>query len=56
MRVAVLGLGAIGTLVARTLDGRVALTCVDRTKAPLNGQVSTRTKFSTSPSASSSPR
>jgi 2-dehydropantoate 2-reductase len=41
MRVAVLGLGAIGTLVARTLDGRVALTCVDRTKAPLNGQVET---------------
>ena len=37
MRVAVLGLGAIGTLVARTLDGRVALTRVDRTKAPLDG-------------------
>jgi 2-dehydropantoate 2-reductase len=41
MRVAVLGLGAIGTLVARTLDGRVALACVDRTKAPLNGHVET---------------
>ena len=41
MRVAVLGLGAIGTLVARTLDGRVALSCVDRTKAPLNGNVET---------------
>ena len=39
MRVAVLGLGAIGTLVARTLDGRVPVTCVDRTKAPLNGTV-----------------
>ena len=37
MRVAVLGLGAIGTLVARTLDGRVAVTGLDRTKAPLNG-------------------
>ena len=39
MRVAVLGLGAIGTLVSRTLDGRVALTRVDRTKAPLNGSI-----------------
>jgi 2-dehydropantoate 2-reductase len=39
MRVAILGLGAIGTLVSRTLDGRVALTCVDRTKAPLNGNI-----------------
>src|SRR5258706_435951 len=39
MRVAILGLGAIGTLVSRTLDGRVQLTCVDRTKAPLNGNV-----------------
>src|SRR5437762_4512633 len=35
MRVAVLGLGAIGTLVTRTLDGRVAVTRIDRTKAPL---------------------
>lgn len=39
MRVAVLGLGAIGTLVARTLDGRVQVTRVDRTKAPLDGIV-----------------
>jgi 2-dehydropantoate 2-reductase len=39
MRVAVLGLGAIGTLVTRTLAGRVPLECVDRTKAPLNGKV-----------------
>ena len=39
MRVAILRLGAIGTLVSRTLDGRVSLTCVDRTKAPLNGGV-----------------
>ena len=35
MRVAVLGLGAIGTLVTRTLDGRVPVTRIDRTKAPL---------------------
>ena len=41
MRVAVLGLGAIGTLVSRTLDGRVPLTRVDRTKAPLNGSSET---------------
>src|SRR5258708_713502 len=39
MRVAVLGLGAIGTLVTRTLAGRVPLLCVDRTKAPLNGSI-----------------
>jgi 2-dehydropantoate 2-reductase len=38
MRVAVLGLGAIGTLVSRTLDGRLPVLCVDRTKAPLNGR------------------
>jgi 2-dehydropantoate 2-reductase len=38
MRVAVLGLGAIGTLVARTLEGHVEVTCVDRTKAPLGGR------------------
>lgn len=37
MRVAVLGLGAIGTLVSRTLDGHVSLTRIDRTKAPLIG-------------------
>ena len=36
MRVAVLGLGAIGTLVTRTLDGHASVVCVDRTKAPLN--------------------
>src|SRR5438874_12390822 len=35
MRVAVLGLGAIGTLVTRTLDGRLPVTRIDRTKAPL---------------------
>ncbi|MDP9320858.1 MAG: 2-dehydropantoate 2-reductase, partial [Chloroflexota bacterium] len=37
MRVAVLGLGAIGTLVARTLDGHVPVMCIDRTTAPLDG-------------------
>ena len=40
MKVAVLGIGAIGTLVCRTLDGRVPLLRVDRTKAPLeNGTI-----------------
>ena len=39
MRVAVLGLGAIGTLVSRTLEGRVPVVRVDRTKAPLNGSI-----------------
>ena len=39
MRVAVLGLGAVGTLVARTLEGHVSLARVDRTKAPLNGSI-----------------
>ncbi len=37
MRVAVLGQGAIGTLVSRTLDGRVPVLRIDRTKAPLDG-------------------
>jgi 2-dehydropantoate 2-reductase len=37
MRVAVLGLGAIGTLVSRTLEGRVPVLRIDRTKAPLDG-------------------
>jgi 2-dehydropantoate 2-reductase len=37
MRVAVLGLGAIGTLVTRTLEGRVPILPIDRTKAPLDG-------------------
>jgi len=35
MRVAILGQGAIGTLVSRTLDGQVPVMRVDRTKAPL---------------------
>lgn len=39
MRVAVLGQGAIGTLVSRTLDGRVGLLRVDRTTAPLDGSI-----------------
>jgi 2-dehydropantoate 2-reductase len=39
MRVAVLGLGAIGTLVSRTLDGHVPVMRVDRTTAPLNGSI-----------------
>src|SRR5258708_26790752 len=39
MRVAVLGLGAIGRLVRRRLGGRVPLVCVDRTKAPRNGSI-----------------
>ena len=38
MRVAVLGLGAIGTLVVRTLEGHVPVMCIDRTKAPLDGR------------------
>jgi len=39
VRVAVLGLGAIGTLVSQALEGHVALTRIDRTKAPLKGEV-----------------
>lgn len=39
MRVAVIGQGAIGTLVRRTLDGRVPLLVIDRTKAPLDRPV-----------------
>lgn len=35
MKVAVLGIGAIGTLVCRTLAGRVPVLRVDRTTAPL---------------------
>ena len=35
MRVAVLGMGAIGHLIARALEGRVDLVRVDRTRAPL---------------------
>ncbi len=35
MRVAILGMGAIGQVVARALDGRVDLVKVDRTHAPL---------------------
>ncbi|MGH2471011.1 MAG: ketopantoate reductase family protein [Candidatus Limnocylindria bacterium] len=35
MRVAVLGMGAIGHVVARALDGRADLVRVDRTRAPL---------------------
>lgn len=35
MRVAVLGLGAIGTLTARTLGERATVVGIDRTKAPL---------------------
>lgn len=35
MRIAILGLGAIGTLVGRTLAGRATVIGVDRTKAPL---------------------
>src|SRR5207245_4714742 len=34
-RVAILGMGAIGHVVARALDGRADLVKVDRTKAPL---------------------
>ena len=36
MRVAILGMGAIGHVVARALDGRAELVKVDRTKAPLS--------------------
>ncbi len=39
MHVAVLGLGAIGTLVSRALEGQVTLTRIDRTKAPLTERV-----------------
>src|SRR5438270_13417797 len=35
MRVAILGLGAIGHVVARAPDGRAELVRVDRTRAPL---------------------
>ena len=35
MRVAVLGMGAIGHVVKRALDGRVELVEVDRTRSPL---------------------
>jgi 2-dehydropantoate 2-reductase len=35
MRIAILGMGAIGHVVARALDGRAELVKVDRTKAPL---------------------
>lgn len=35
MRVAVLGLGAIGHVIARALEGRVELVTVDRTRSPL---------------------
>src|SRR2546428_2406217 len=35
MRVAILGMGAIGHVVARALDGRAELVKVDRTRAPL---------------------
>ena len=35
MRVAVLGMGAIGHVVARALDGRAELVKIDRTSAPL---------------------
>lgn len=35
MRVAVLGMGAIGHVVARALDGRVDLVRIDRTRSPL---------------------
>lgn len=35
MRVAILGLGAIGTLIARTLADHAAVIGIDRTKAPL---------------------
>jgi 2-dehydropantoate 2-reductase len=36
VRVAILGMGAIGHVVARALDGRVDLVKVDRTNAPLS--------------------
>ncbi|HET8567515.1 MAG TPA: 2-dehydropantoate 2-reductase [Candidatus Limnocylindria bacterium] len=36
-RVAILGMGAIGSVVRRALDGRVDLVEVDRTKRPLRG-------------------
>ena len=35
MRLAILGMGAIGHVIARALDHRVELVGVDRTKAPL---------------------
>ncbi|HEV8535615.1 MAG TPA: 2-dehydropantoate 2-reductase [Candidatus Limnocylindria bacterium] len=35
MRVAILGMGAIGQVIARALDGRAELVPVDRTKLPL---------------------
>src|SRR2546430_13879722 len=35
MRVAILGMGAIGHVIARALEGRAELVKVDRTRAPL---------------------
>ena len=35
MRVAILGMGAIGHVVSRALDGRAELVTIDRTRAPL---------------------
>jgi len=37
MRVAIIGMGAIGHVVAKALEGRVEILRVDRTKAPLRG-------------------
>src|SRR3989442_3675190 len=37
MRVAILGMGAIGHVVSRALDGRAELVTIDRTRAPLRG-------------------
>ena len=39
VKVAVLGVGAIGTLICRTLEGRVSVLRVDRTKEPLADSV-----------------
>ena len=39
MRIAILGLGAIGTLVARTLAGNATVIGIDRTKAPLEPNI-----------------
>jgi len=35
MRIAILGMGAIGHVIARALDGHADLVTVDRTKSPL---------------------
>jgi prephenate dehydrogenase len=41
-RVAILGMGAIGHVIARALEGRAELVKVNRTNAPLHARASRR--------------